>query len=111
VAGTLHGEGPLEALQRHGRQAAVQIGNAAVDDPDNRGEGGRHRSVAAAAEQRQFVADADLQIPGQHGPDDDLLGIHPLEIAALGDEPGQAGDTGLSVGFHPHHLDAETACV
>ncbi len=100
VAMVAHREDLLKRAERHFRDAAVQLGNAAVEDAPDDDDPGREGTVPAAPQQRQFIADVDLQVARQNRADDDFPGCRAGQVVAALDQPGDTGNPRLEFRLH-----------
>ncbi len=109
VSCVAHEKHVLESGQRHFGDAAIKVGDAAVEDADDVQNRRRERAVTPAAENRQLVADIDTQVAREDAADDHLVAC--LDVAPLLHQPRYAGDTRLVLRLNAVHRDAVTAVV
>ena len=95
MAGAVHRKHVLEQAERNLRNATIQIRNAAVEDADDRYDGGSEGSVAAGAQQGQLVANTDTEISCQYPTDDDLRCVDTIKKATFLDKAWDVRHAGL----------------
>jgi hypothetical protein len=96
----------LKEAERHLGEATIHIRHATFEDADDLDHRGGKRPVPAAADEGQFVTNANLEISCQHTSNDDFLRHRIVEKAAILDEAGKARHVPLELGLHPCDLKA-----
>ncbi len=88
VSRAFHVKNILKESKWHLCNAAIDVRHAAVENTHHSGDRGGERSVAAAAEQRHFIAEGYAQVSCKHLANNYFAGIRIIEEAAIANESG-----------------------